>query len=861
MSFGGQIADLGALGWLPRQHFDPNWPIEARIVTYSARVKRDQDDQNALPEIDVLPNGDLAQGDDQGSFFWERQGTKRPHGSFWESVVPSVVLADDGDEDENVNPSVSATVTRTRKKSKRKVVPLRAVDTPDDRYAPHEFGLPDWATKFPGDWTGLKGRGSEEYSQEETWHPDFLGLVASNRGEPELGSRVFETDGEKLDTVRWAYLQSALSVIDMGAEGRALALQLGSAGRGGGPGRALFIDYDLREVAYGSMFRGGPFTTGGPSCTHSLGATPDAFTRRPLHFQTGALFINAVGDGPLFFESTPYDPEEIQQGVPTRVHLRWDALTKVWRWQTYNPLWTPPPWVDPDDEELVQPDPTRPLPPGGNPPPVPGGEVGGVPSGPTTPNGPGGFFPPTRPGVPIGYPGGVVIGTTPGGGLVGTTGPYGGGSLPTAPVDDGPILPDDLRDELRDAGLETYYGAVNGQTPTVGAGGYKPAYPHSWTHLVLPGLFIKGYATSDGEHNLTGSLTATEEQRKNFQRAPNVAHITGWAFGDGTWQGFEHYTAGSPQTHPMAGGGAAFLPPDVELPQVLSGEATTQSQTFLTFPDGLSGTAWGQPTQTSGGTGVAGGVVAYGAGGALVFGTTDGQGVVNGTPLIVGEGGITTDKLTADVIDPVVIVMDATAARPGQLIGGFPPSVGFWVLEDGVAAGQHKAYFFDGVNDVEIGGSGGSGTGTGAAWRDTAFGDPRAGTTGNLSVTVPAGTLAATGDYLRIVASGHSTSAATSGLYVGPSGSPASVGGSTHAGTGDPVYLEIRLWRTGASDWQAIVRYYESTGLVTDGTVKLAHEAAEEWGGNWDSDDIVVTLSQDSGSFIPHFLEVEAFRP
>jgi hypothetical protein len=217
-----------------------------------------------------------------------------------------------------------------------------------------------WDGVWPVGWTAEIGVGTEEYSQEEIYHPDFWGLVAVNRaGNPKAGTQVFDLDTDGAPD-RHAHLQSILSLLTLDVEtdnglpvGTFLALQLGPARIEETPGGLLMVDHEHGEIGCGRVDQGGPFTTGRTFCQHSnLGDDEDGNDVQPLHLAAGDgdpcgtmwLFPD-VGDGPMLFDSAPYEAVTEPSGDDDwrEVVLRFDSerahslggnsYTGVWAWQ------------------------------------------------------------------------------------------------------------------------------------------------------------------------------------------------------------------------------------------------------------------------------------------------------------------------------------------------------------------------------------------------------------------------------------------------------------------------------------------------------------------------------------------------
>lgn len=536
---GGMIADLQQRGISPRQHFDPEWPIPERIVTYSARVvmnpKRDPLDL-AGPDIE---DPEILEGDDLGWHLWEAKSKADRSCSAWFSgTAPAAVLAGE-------------------------VVPLRRPDEPDARFKGRAQSSPSWATQFPDLWTGTSGAGSEEYEQAETWHPDFLGLVAVNKaGSPRFGSRVFDlTAASAVDAGRWAYLQSLVSVVPLagggcGVGGDALAIQLGKSGQDRLSGGALFTEWLEPQRGAGTVTRknkrgpkkvnavgswklgSGPFLSGGKGDVHELGVDGDGDPINALHLSILALWKGGEGDGPLAFTGDPWVEPEGDGPVWQRTYLRWNPARThpfckgsrpgLWEWET--PTWImaalppdPPPEVDPQPPKG---DPKPPPPGGEEPPPVP---------------------PPPHP--PVGY----VHSDTP---------------------------------EL-----------IGDEAPP------RPNYAEIANCLVLGGLLTRAHAWGTGARDMSGTGTISSEDRQLLANAPVVSHVKGFApgrSGDGSWWDwlYTDIGGGNPLAIPAAGAGPVFLPPDRSLEDAINDEAYSGPGSTIYIPTKTTVLAFGNPSPT-----------------------------------------------------------------------------------------------------------------------------------------------------------------------------------------------------------------------------------------------------------------------
>lgn len=316
------IQDVRVNGWLPLQHHDRTHSITDRTTLGAVRIHPIDDPLNPEPAGQTY-------GDIQGGLLWEEVAGKRQYlHSWWLTGVPAVAS-------ESAAGPHDPKATKTKDKP-TSWLPIRSAGAvPDERYTTKNPARPDWYKgTLPKGWTATVTSGSEEFAQTENLHPDFWGLVSVNyAGDPAAGTLVYDlTEEGEPDPDRAAHLQSLLSVVSLDS-GPALALQLGAGGRlDGGDGHALWIDHDAQEVGYGDVSHGGPLTTGGPlGCSiHALGKDKDGNTIRPIHFQTGSLFIGLEHDGPLGFEAEPYDRSAVDLPKKVRGHIRFDDSVGQW---------------------------------------------------------------------------------------------------------------------------------------------------------------------------------------------------------------------------------------------------------------------------------------------------------------------------------------------------------------------------------------------------------------------------------------------------------------------------------------------------------------------------------------------------
>lgn len=607
-------------GWWTLQHHEPGVPRAKRKRMGAAR--RREPDYARFDYEGMTGNPEPVEGLVEGGLFWGEASPGSLEGvPSWWLTGPGIVSLDGSGPSEPADPTETQTRRIDGGESSPGWLPLRSPGTPDDRYPTKRPGAPAWAdVVFPRGWTAQASAGTEEDSQQELLHPDFWGVVAVNKaGDPKAGTLVYDLDDEG-NPDRWARLQSLVSVVDLGADGRALALQLGEGGRlDGGFGYGLMVDHDAHELGSLHWLRGGPLTTGGPGCQHPLGTDADGNTLRPIHLAYTASWWSPFGDGPMLFEGGGYDAgPDLPHRVP--VHLVFDTELNhpapaggkggsgYWRSYSttalYIPPYTDPPPEPPPEESHVQP-----------PPPIVEGPGTSV------------WVPGTGGTVTLPPAADPTVGVQPGGPDV----------EPLEPVGDeaGFGQPEDILDEIEQGNAasaaeeedildeieETPYGHMpDGTTPTIGDhGGYKPAYPHSTSCFVLPNVIFKAMAWASDAFDPTGSTALNDEQKRLVEGAPHVGHLQGWGAGDGTWEGFDSYADGGPTSYPMAPGGVALLPPDVTMAEALAGTATTESPAQFGVIPGLAEISLATIDEETGGA----------ADGVKAAGTTDGQLVVD----------------------------------------------------------------------------------------------------------------------------------------------------------------------------------------------------------------------------------------
>jgi hypothetical protein len=640
------FVDWTEVGIWPLQHHDPTFTVEGRRMMAAGRVGP-AEGANLTPSSQTY-------GDIQGGMLWKESGGKRKFLHSWFLTGPGVINMGQGGAERP-----GETVTRDQV-PKGGWLPIRgAGGTPDDRYEFKSPALPGaFKGKLPKNHTGIVTVGTEEFSQLETLHPDWLNsLVAVNAaGDPIMGTYVCDLNADNTHGAS-APLQRVFTVID-----GAIGLQWGRGGRiDGGPtnGYGLVVDWDRDEGAYMSNHKLGPLTTGGQFCRHGAAAKLGAMTVKPGHITCDAFFVNAFGDGPLNFEPAPYPTNALDLPQPTHAHLKWD--NGKWKVHASCAFFIP----DPDPDEDIEEDDddeeeggTKPRPPkgpktgeggatpggvrgggglvgsplggrggvggtgpvgggGGPPPPAPGGgsESGGSgPDGATDYTGDGLNLTGSGTGLAPGAGGasiGIGSGGTqygPGAGLGPPLSPYGPPLLgpnglggPITPPPAGPIpFGYPIGGTGETVSTPPQPPVTTGGQPTIGDGS-KPTTPTSTSCIAVPNVYFKAAAWAIGQANIPGSRYVTPEQRQDFVNAPITGHIQGFGSGNGQWNSFNNYSWNTPDTQPMSAGGLVVLPPDVELYEVANGTATTQSPTTLTAPPGLSTIGLATPDFTTGG--------------------------------------------------------------------------------------------------------------------------------------------------------------------------------------------------------------------------------------------------------------------
>jgi hypothetical protein len=216
----------------------------------------------------------------------------------------------------------------------------------------------------------------------------------------------------------------------------------------------------------------------------------------------------------------------------------------------------------------------------------------------------------------------------------------------------------------------------SGDPPPVTEGGCaargKPQWPTTTQHIAVPGVQFKASATRVGEADLSGTTQTSPQAMSDYNASPLTAQMVPFAKGDGSWNGFDSYQASSTTEHAKAQGGVVFAPPCLTGEEIINGTGTVVSEALLVFPGGSSGTAYGQPSTTTGVISDGFTVKQDGVGGDLTVHYYTPAGVIGSTPLTVTSQGVEVPylevhgKLQVDgLIDPTGLQFDRQAANPG----------------------------------------------------------------------------------------------------------------------------------------------------------------------------------------------------
>lgn len=643
--FGGTIADVARLGFLPGRHHDPTYLVNRRTMLYMGYVERNTLSdplQRLRPELE---DPELKLGDVQCLFVWQKEDRECSVGLF--GPAPSVISTP-STKPQQQGAGGGSTMTGGAPQaggatggSNGQVLPLEFVDQAYRRVKQRPEATPPWASRFPGGWTGLASVAFHEDAEIPTWHPDSLGVVAPSFGNPDHGTRVFDTTAAgQVDKERWAYLQQLACVVDFGKpgqapcdfEGKALALQLGGDKLETKAGYALFVDHDNGWLGSAAAKHGGPLTLG-PCGLHTLGKDADGNEIKPVHLDREALWLYpGVGDGPLHFERSKW--QEVNPDGPhwLRAHLRWNDnpedhfgasfcgknYTGAFGWQVGTHIYVPEP--PPEGDRFPEP---QPPPPGGEKPETPGnGAIGFVAGG-----GERELIGGNGAGLTQQDIVNAVNSSTPGAAEVNLSGFIADAVNASTPVGYVP-------------------GADGPETPLVGnAGSFRPAYPHVSGCLALPGIALKASATATGAWDVQGASVLSPEARAAFEDAPMVAQLTGYAASpDGEWGSWSDATPNEGAAHPTGKGAAILLPSGVSVADIANDVLTNTRTGYLVLPHTL-GTggmklALAQPDFETGG--VKSGVVFTADASGATIDVVDSTGAVtSSTP--IGGGGSSGD--------------------------------------------------------------------------------------------------------------------------------------------------------------------------------------------------------------------------
>lgn len=578
------IADWRSHGFLPLQHHDTSFSVAGRLRPAAVRVGPDNPS-----EYDYSPCAG-SYGDISGGMLWKVVGTERQSLHTWFLTGAGVVNS-------KGSPTPPKGLVSKTRGSAGGWLPIRtAPATPDTRFEAKN-PQPAIPVQLPKGHTGIVTVGTEEYSQQETLHPDWLNyLIAVNEaGDPACGTEVYDLDATgALDPTLHAKLQTLLSVVTGPAVGGpGLALQLGKAGNQDGASADLpFMDYTTSEVAFGSHRKGGPLLTG-KGCRHTIGKDHKGRTVKPLHLWCGSNFWSTPAFcGPFLFESVEY-PKTMEFPILVDCHIKFDAKLGAWRVHSSSHFYEPPPKKPPPKPKPPKP-PKKPPEDG---PPVPWQEDGPPP-----------FLQPPAP-EPIGFlPGGPTGSPVPAGTEDSIFGPefdpVDGTTFGDPTTSDGGASPggESIFDDDFTTDGGTQFGSITGPgQPITNGDGQEPSYPGSPFCMEFPNIIFKATATALGQPNIAGSAgqgTLSSTDLSTAQGAPQTGHISGYATGDGTWGGMQTtMVPGYSATPIAAAGGAVFLPPSVTVGQALGepglAPVAGTPHASLAFPDGYSSTFYG----------------------------------------------------------------------------------------------------------------------------------------------------------------------------------------------------------------------------------------------------------------------------
>lgn len=329
------ITDVVRAGFIPRQHHDVQTARHQRQVMYGVRLNASGDD--GVPEI---AKGSV--GAESGWFLAKSQTDGVP--SVWSQALSVVSFGSSG------TAGVGQTTT-TRGKGGVSFLPDLGEFTPDHAFEPiHELGVPAWVSRPPDGWSGIMSSGTHPDRQSQCWHPDFLAVVASSRGDPGYSTNVVDTYGTMVDPRHYAPMHTAMRVETIAAKQNAPRADLISVGHvvtspiGPGRGGMLWSTGSMVVSGWGGNGVGaGPFTFAPPS--YAIGQTADSGPVVPMAISTGALFssgaigVGNTGCGPIDFSG---DPGVHGYSVDNRCVIRFtgDSGVAGGAWAIYAPATT-----------------------------------------------------------------------------------------------------------------------------------------------------------------------------------------------------------------------------------------------------------------------------------------------------------------------------------------------------------------------------------------------------------------------------------------------------------------------------------------------------------------------------------------
>lgn len=393
-----RIATTGSLGVLALQHYDSTYDVPLRLGLQAARV-------GAVTRTDWADPEPRTRGHVVGTVHWGAaiRGQQWSDGVWGLGPMPAKVAPQ--------TQGATQVLSRATAGDQARVRPLRAYDdqailwTDDTDLGEIRARRSRWASPAIPGWTGVLGNALNAGTQDETWHPDFLGLVVDgDPGAPSsapLGltrsTRVFPANvllpGETLDDLEdedVGDLATLLRVVRVSPTETYVALSdearvtTGASGLGGRSTAGV-------AAPLGDVVRVRACSRHGPPAAPGAGHVP-------AHVP---FYLDDVRDGPLELLSDPW-PSNVLNGGPfrQRINLRYDpdALAPasgnrpgVWSGYVHSHWYS----------EGGEPPPPPPPPPGPGPGPGPGGHGGGGGRGPSPqPPPPGGRPRPPKPQPP-----------------------------------------------------------------------------------------------------------------------------------------------------------------------------------------------------------------------------------------------------------------------------------------------------------------------------------------------------------------------------------------------------------------------------------------------------------------------------